>query len=417
MSSFSFWSPQRIFEPRERPAITLISGFLGAGKTTFLNHCIKEFAQDKVALLVNDLGSVNIDASLVNHAVQQLSGAISGMIELSSGCICCSIQNQLMDALIELLESHQQEHIIIEATGVADPRAVLENLGACNLLGIRGVDVFRVANLITVVDAAHIGNYLVDANTDAQWSKRHHLHQVDRRRPLEELALDQIECADVLLLNKVDAVSPEALAKLDAQLRSLNPRAEVQHCQFAKVDVPALMAKERFDATRTPAGSRWQMELNAASPTQLATATPSQLPRFVAGPPPPITQEKHPHRELGLESFVYHARRPVEAVRFFKLMREGIPNVLRAKGFYWTQEHPDRIGFLSIAGKILRADYMDHWWVDRLRCGQILESEVPDPIRQLWVDDEIGDRRQELVFIGQQLNRSELREQLDACLV
>jgi G3E family GTPase len=150
-----FWAPKSATHPNERPAITIISGFLGAGKTTFLNHLLKTTFTQKTALLVNDLGAVNIDASLVKNAVALLDGPIGNVVELTSGCICCSGSNQFMDAIVTLLDQYQPEHIIVEATGVADPRSILDTLSSANMLGVRGIDFLRIANMITVVDAAN----------------------------------------------------------------------------------------------------------------------------------------------------------------------------------------------------------------------------------------------------------------------
>jgi G3E family GTPase len=418
MRPFTFWSPPTRPDPAERPKLTLISGFLGAGKTTLLNELLQRNTIEKVAVLVNDLGSVNVDAALVRHAVQRMEGAIGGVMELTSGCICCSIRNELMDAVVELMETYAPTHIIIEATGVAEPRAVIETLNAGNLLGIRGVDVLRVANLITVVDAANIQPWLQPMIEAGELDrKRIHLHQVDRRRPLEELAMEQIEVADVLVISKTDAVDAEALSRIEAALVSLNPHAELFHSQFGRLDAEALFGKDRYDPVATHTAARWHQELAQQPPLAL----PKPAPRgsiFQFGPAPAASGhgKPDPMQTYGLASFVYHARRPMEGRALLELLRGGLKNVVRAKGFYWTTEHPDRVGFLSIAGKILRADYMDHWWIDRLRCGQITREEIPDGILKIWVDEDIGDRRQELVFIGVDMDADTIRRQLDDCL-
>ena len=192
----------------------------GMGKTTLLNHLLASESAENLAVLVNDLGAVNIDASLVQRTMHKLNSPISGMVELTSGCICCSIQTELMDALLHLYRKRKPSHILIEATGVAEPKSILETLFAANLEGVRGTDFLRVANLVTVVDAANLEDHL-SAGTHATDAKRIQMLQADKRRPLPELLLEQIECADVLLLNKTDQVDAADAERLLLQRRLL----------------------------------------------------------------------------------------------------------------------------------------------------------------------------------------------------
>ena len=226
-----------------------------------------------MAVLVNDLGEINVDAALIKRSMRTLKSPISGMVELTSGCICCSIQTELMDALLHLYLKRKPSHILIEATGVAEPKSILEALYATNLEGVAGTDFLRVANLVTVVDAANLEDHL-GARGEGDGAKRIQILQADKRRPLEELLMEQIECADVLLLNKTDQVNASDADRLQSYLSSLNDRAEVHRCEFGQMDADTLFGRERFDEEATMTGAHWRhlMMANDRIPNQGAAA-------------------------------------------------------------------------------------------------------------------------------------------------
>lgn len=439
---FLNWNPGNEVLPEARTPVTLISGFLGAGKTTLLNHVLAASSSQRIAVVVNDLGEVNIDASLVNSAVKETGGAIAGMLELRGGCICCSIQTELLDALLELWQRFRPAHILVEATGVADPKAVLESLYSENFFGRRGTDFLKVANLVTVLDGGNLEHYFGSPENTGV-SRRTHLLPGDRRRPLQELLMEQIECADILLINKTDVLEEDARQRFRAYLKSLNGTAEIWESRFGRIDVERLMQDSRFSEARTPAGAAWRQAIlnnrqgresawKAAAENALKQGPLIHLPGPGAGGghlhadavcggshhPAPVYGEagRHAHKDYGLETFVFNARTPFQEARFLKVLRTGLPGVLRAKGFYWTERVPGRVGLLSIAGKMLRADYLSEWWHAVIQRGEADLDEVPEIVRESWLPV-FGDRRQELVFIGINLDKDGIENALKSAFL
>lgn len=455
--SFLLWNPNPDDKPTAKIPVTVLSGFLGAGKTTVLNRILAKSASQRLAVVVNDLGEVNIDASLIKGAVKEMDGAIAGMLELQGGCICCSIQTDLLDALLELYQQFQPDHILIEATGVAEPKAILETLYSGNFFSRRGTDFLKVANMVTVVDGGNLEQYL-ESSENSGGSRRTHLLPNDQRRPLQELLMEQIECADILLINKVDTLEDAACERFHAYLKSLNHSAEIWESSYGEVDVARLMQDYRFSEETTLTGAAWRNAIlsnERGRKYEWKQIDAKDKKPFVLSPKTHQHQcnkesctcgggcqhkhdhgkheghdcehhhdhheqhhdhDQHDHKDYGLETYVYNARKPFVESRFLKVMRTGLPGVIRAKGFYWTERVPERVGLLSIAGKMLRADYLSEWWYTLIQRGEGNLDEVPEIVRDSWLPV-FGDRRQELVFIGIDLDRAAIENALKCCFV
>ncbi len=429
------WQPDGDIRAGGKTPITVLSGFLGAGKTTVLNHLLRGAGEAKLAVLVNDLGEVNIDADLIRGASKNLKGPIGGMIELTSGCICCSLQTDLLDALLQIITEHKPDHIIIEATGAAEPKAILETLYARNLNGYSAVDMVRVSTMATVIDAHSIARFISKGDSAG---KRKHLLTNDRRRPIAELVMEQIECADILVLNKVDTVTETERRQIEASISDLNPRAHRIAVTNGAVDVQDFLNTARFDETDTMTAARWRQEIIRHlshqadhSATEKGETTHEESHHHDCDH---SHQHEHSHdhhgdhhhcsgdhhhdgdthiHDYGLTTFVYSSHKPFDETRFLRFIQSAPGGLLRAKGFYWTTRRPQQVGLLSLAGDILRADYIGKWWADMIDAGEATQADVPHLVAKAW-HPEVGDRRQELVFIGVDLDEKAIRAALDA---
>ncbi len=400
----------------ELPPVTVLCGFLGAGKTTLLRHLLGQAEGRRWAAVVNDVAAINVDGQVVQGAgaLATGSGEAPRVVQLSNGCVCCSVKDELAETIAELCANGQYAHVIVETTGVADPRGVADLFVRKNRFGRSLSDFARLSALVTVIDAR---GFLAEMGkgrraVEPEQEKRTRNENEERERvggvkPVFELMVDQAECADVLVINKCDVVSEEELVRLEAILRGLNPRAEILRTEQGQIASEVVLDRVRFDEKATLGAARWIRVLN--DPARAAGWGASGVNTAVAG-------ARH-EDEYGIRSFVFEARRALVREKFLAwLATEWPAGLLRAKGFYWFAEQAADIGFLSVAGGGVRTEFVGTWAAALVEAGVITAAAVPVSAREKWVEPQ-GDRRVELVFIGVGLDEAAMRVGLAACLL
>ena len=386
--------------------VTVLSGFLGAGKTTLLNHILANRAGMRVAVIVNDLAAVNIDASLVKDAAS-LSRVEERLVELSNGCICCTLRDDLLAEISQLADEGRFDAILIESTGIAEPMPIAETFAFTNDEGRTLADVARLDTMVTVVDAF---NFLRDYASADALAERGLAASEDDDRTIVELLIEQIEFCDVLVLNKADLVDAQALERLERILARLNPRAVQVVSRFGAVPLSEVIDTKRFD-----------FEAAASAPGWLASLEHEH--EHDHGDDHDHAGHSHVSEadQYGIGSFVYRARRPFHPERLWALLHEQWQGVLRSKGFFWLATRNDAAGTLSQAGGVCRHGPAGMWWAAQPRDEWPEDDELAAEIAADWYgapdDATIGDRRQELVLIGVGLDAGHWRAKLDACLL
>ena len=369
--------------------VTVLSGFLGAGKTTLMNHVLNNRQGLRVAVIVNDMTEVNIDADLIRNGGANLSRTNETLVEMTNGCICCTLRDDLLKEVRTLAESERFDYLLIESTGIAEPLPVAATFDFRDEAGDSLSDVARLDTMVTVVDAA---NLLKDYSSNDFLRDRGESLGEDDKRTLVDLLVEQIGFADVVVLNKVDDASAAQCEAARQIIRALNPEADIIEANFAQVPFERVLDTGRFEFEKAQQHPVWARELYGFA---------SHVPET---------------EEYGVKNFVYRARRPFDPVRFQKFLGEPWPGVIRAKGHFWLATRPEWLGELSQAGSIVRTSALGFWWAAVPPARWPDNPEWRRSLEKNW-NDAYGDRRQELVFIGSGMDEERLRGRLDACLV
>ncbi len=368
--------------------VTVLSGFLGAGKTTVLSNILNNRDNKKVAVIVNDMSEINIDSAIVQNEVS-LNRSEEKLVEMSNGCICCTLREDLLEEVTKLAKEGRFDYLVIESTGISEPLPVAETFTFADEDGVSLSDVAKLDTMVTVVDAV---NFLKDYEEAKYLQETGESLGEDDDRSVADLLVDQIEFADLILISKTDLVSPSDKERLTAILKALNTDAKIIPIAHGKVDIDEVLNTGLFDFEKAQQAPGWLKEMR--------------------GEHVPETEE------YGIGSFSYEARRPFHPEKFHQFLHstEKFGKLLRSKGYFWLATRPQLAGQWSQAGGIASYGFAGMFW------KAIPEKDWPDDedylasIKKQWVEP-FGDMRQELVFIGQGLDRSKMIEALDECLL
>ena len=368
--------------------VTVLSGFLGAGKTTVLSHILNNRQGKKVAVIVNDMSEINIDSAIVQNEVS-LNRSEEKLIEMSNGCICCTLREDLLEEVTKLAQEGRFDYLVIESTGISEPLPVAETFTFADENGISLSDVADLDTMVTVVDAV---NFLKDYDEAKYLQDTGESLGEEDERSVADLLVDQVEFADVLLVSKTDLASPTDIARLTAILKTLNTHAKIVPISQGQVNIDAVLNTGLFNFEHAQQAPGWLKEMR--------------------GEHVPETEE------YGIASFTYEARRPFHPEKFHEFLHstDKYGKLIRSKGYFWLASRPEFAGQWSQAGGIARYGFGGMFWKAIPKKNWPTDEEYLTSIERQWVEP-FGDMRQELVFIGQGVDQSAMTKALDECLL
>ena len=373
---------------QNRLPVTVLSGFLGAGKTTILSHILNNRENKKVAVIVNDMSEINIDSEILRSEVS-LNRSEEKLVEMSNGCICCTLREDLLEEVTKLAKEGRFDYLVIESTGISEPLPVAETFTFADENGVALSDIADLDTMVTDVDAV---NFLKDYDEAKYLQETGESLGEEDERSVADLLVDQVEFADLILISKTDLTSASDIDRLTAILKTLNTHAKIYPIANGKVDINEILNTGLFNFQRAQQAPGWLKEMR--------------------GEHLPETQE------YGIASFCYEARRPFHPDRFHDFLHgtEKFGKLIRSKGYFWLATRPQFAGQWSQAGGIARYGFAGMFWKAVPEKNWPQDEEALAFIKKQWVEP-FGDMRQELVFIGQNLDQQGMTQALDDCLL